>query len=110
MPAALELLSNGRSSALAMLRSEQHQCVRFDGGNSLACSIATMASPPTKLSVSEIVGKSAKLFLETRDSRHAAHTGENQFTSKFEKLRTLGTGPQYRRLALLSGGYPFDPV
>jgi hypothetical protein len=27
-----------------MMRSEQHQCVRFDAGNSFACSIAAMAS------------------------------------------------------------------
>jgi hypothetical protein len=38
------MLSGGRSSALAMMRSEQHQCVRLDAGNSFACSIAAMAS------------------------------------------------------------------
>jgi hypothetical protein len=38
------MLSGGRSRALAIMRSEQHQCVRFDAGNSFACSIAVMAS------------------------------------------------------------------
>ena len=45
------MLSGGRSSALAMMRSEQHQCVRFDAGNSFAFSIAAMASAKCPLCV-----------------------------------------------------------
>jgi hypothetical protein len=38
------MLSGGRPMALAIMRSEQHQCVRLAAGNSFACSMAAMAS------------------------------------------------------------------
>jgi hypothetical protein len=43
-PQRAAMLAAGRSRALAIIRNEQHQCVRFGAGNSFACSIAAMAS------------------------------------------------------------------
>jgi hypothetical protein len=43
-PQRAAMLSGGRSRAFAIIRSEQHQCVRLDAGNSFARSIAAMAS------------------------------------------------------------------